>query len=93
MFEKGKLIFKFWFQNGTCIEKEVVLNEEDITKEEIEDFNASLPKLIRSVKTCFKEGINGELNINNLIVRCSELIAFDIIPIVKESEANNASKN
>ena len=93
MFEKGKLIFKFWFQNGTYIEKEVVLNEEDMTKEEIEAFNAALPKLISSVKTCFKEGIKGEFNINNLIVRCSELIAFDIIPIVKESEVNNASKN
>lgn len=93
MFEKGKLIFKFWFQNGTYIEKEMALNEEDMTKEEIEAFNAALPKLISSVETCFKEGIKGELNISNLIVRCSELIAFDIIPIVEESEVNNASKN
>ena len=93
MFEKGKLIFKFWFQNGTYIEKEVVLSEEDMTKEEIEAFNSALSKLIGSIKTCFKEGVEGEFNINNLIVRCSELIAFDIIPIVEESEVNNASNN
>lgn len=93
MFEKGKLIFKFWFQNGTYIEKEVVINEKDITKEEIDAFNAVLPKLISSIKTCFKDGVKGEFNINNLIVRCSELIAFDIVPIVEESEVNNASKN
>lgn len=85
MFEKGKLIFKFWFQNGTYIEKEVIFDE-DTSKEDIENFNAALPKLISSVKSCFKDGVKGEFNINNLIVRCSELIAFDIIPITEEKE-------
>lgn len=92
MFKKGKLIFKLWFQNGTYIEKEVMFDE-DMPKEGIENFNAALPKLINSVKTCFKYGVKGEFNINNLIVRCSEPIAFDIIPITEESEVNNASKN
>lgn len=92
MFEKGKLIFKFWFQNGTYIEKEIVLDE-DAQKEDVEKLSSAMQKIISSVKECFKEKYDGSVSVNNLIVRCSELIAFDIIPITEESEVNNASNN
>ncbi len=85
MIEKGKLIFKFWFKNGTYIEKEVVLDEKT-PQEEIENFGENLPKSIADVRKTFKENVNGELHINNLTVRCSELIAFDIIPVVEEQK-------
>lgn len=85
MTENGKIIFKFWFRNGTYIEKEVVFDE-STPQEDVENFGAHLPKLEDTVKKAFKEDLNGNLNINNMIVRCSELIAFDIIPVVEEQE-------
>lgn len=83
MIEKGKLIFKFWFKNGAYIEKEMVLDE-NTSKEEIEGLNKNLPRLKEMVAKSFRGNLNADLNINNLTVRCSELIAFDIMPIVKE---------
>lgn len=83
MIEKGKLIFKFWFKNGTYIEKEMVLDE-NTSKEEIEGLNENLPRLKEIVAKSFRENLNADLNINNLTVRCSKLIAFDIILIVEE---------
>lgn len=92
MFEKVKLIFKFWFRNGTYIEKEVKFDE-DTPEEDIEAFNKALPGLFSSVKKCFRNSVEAEFNINNLIVKCSELIAFDIIPITEESEGENEGDN
>jgi len=85
MIEKGKIIFKFWFKNGTYIEKEVVFDE-SVSQEEVEDFGKNLPKSREEVAKSFKENLNGELHINNMIIRCSELIAFDIIPIFEEQQ-------
>lgn len=88
MEDYGKLIFKLWFKNGTYIEKEVVIDE-NTPKEDIDKFIDGLPKLNKTVSEAFRQDINAEVSINNLIVRCSELIAFDIIPIIeKESEEN-----
>lgn len=81
-----KLIFKLWFKNGTYIEKELEFDE-DASEEIIRGFEKGIQKMNNVIKTCFKEDMRAELNINNMIVRCSELIAFDIIPIMnKESE-------
>lgn len=83
MIEKGKLIFKFWFKNGTYIEKEVVFDE-NTPQEDAEDFIKGIPRLKEIAEKSFTEDLNADLRINNMIVRCSELIALDIIPIIEE---------
>ena len=85
MIKKGKLIFKFWFKNGTYIEKEVVFDE-NTPQEEAEDFIKGIPKLKETTERSFAENLDADLRINNMIIRCSELIAFDIIPIVEEQQ-------
>ncbi len=85
MTETSKIIFKFWFKNGTYIEKEVIFDE-STSQEDVENFEAILFKLKNTIKEVFKDDLNGNIKINNMIVRCSELIAFDIIQIVEEQE-------
>lgn len=84
MTEIRKLIFKFWFKNGTCIEKESLLD--DCSKEEKEEIISGIPKIIEVVRKAFKENLNGELHIENFVIRYSELIAFDIIPIEETAD-------
>ena len=80
-----KFIFKFWFKNGTYIEKEVKFAE--FSKEDVETFVSGTEDAIEKIRRCLRDGADGETHINNMIVRCSELIAFDLIPIKnKESE-------
>ncbi len=83
MIEKGKLIFKFWFKNGTYIEKEMVIDE-NTSQKEVEGLNKNLPKLKETIKKALSEESDASIIINNMAIRCSELIAFDIIPIVEE---------
>ncbi len=76
---KDKILFKMWFINGTYIEKESVLDESRAV-----EVLENLKQIKYSVQTAFDKKLNGNLYIDGLIIRLSELIAIDIIPITEQ---------
>jgi uncharacterized protein YbbC (DUF1343 family) len=82
----GKVIFKFWFKNGSYIEKEVAINESVSDEEKIKFVKAS-HEIQNCIKECFKDTDNhGQVTIEGMVIRVDDLIAFDMIPIDEKEE-------
>lgn len=73
--------FCLWFKNGTHIEH--VTKKEDLNNlAEYDTYQKGLLRTMEFVKKAFRENVNAQVSIDGLIVRVSELLAFEI----KESE-------
>jgi hypothetical protein len=70
--EEFILVFKFWFRNGTYIEKRV-----HITDENVDNFTP-LEKFKNTFKSVFSEDNCGHVAIDQFVARVSDVIAFDI---------------
>ena len=75
--------FCLWFKNGTYIEhitkKEDLNNLDEYAKKE---YQKGMLTVVELVKEAFRKNENAQVSIDGLIIRASELLAFEI----KESE-------
>ena len=74
---KKKYLFKIWFKNGTYIEKEKVFDEEP---DKLEEGFAEIKELVINA---FRKNSDGYLSFDYMVIRISELIAIDIVPITE----------
>jgi hypothetical protein len=70
--EEFILVYKFWFRNGTYIEKRV-----HITEDNVEKFTP-IEKIMDTLEEAFRENLDGHIGISQFVVRVSDVIAFDI---------------
>ena len=69
--------FCLWFKNGTYIEH--ITKKEDLNNlEEYDTYQKDLLRTMELIKEAFRKNENAQVSIDGLIIRASELLAFEI---------------
>lgn len=70
---EGIIVYKFWFRNGTYIEKRV-----HITGDNAGNYYTPIEKITDTFKESFLNNLNGSIAIDHFVVRVSDVIAIDV---------------
>lgn len=80
------MIFKFWFRNGTYIEKALDIDTALLNDIEKHDWEILIKQFLDVTTEAFKEpnDVHGQITISGLVVRVDDLIAFEMVELNKE---------
>lgn len=82
------MIFKFWFRNGSYIEKALAIDTALLNDIEKHDWEILIKQFQDVTKEAFKEpnDVHGQITIHGLTVRVDDLIAFEMVELNKEEK-------